>query len=332
MQFIAQFDLTADVSMPNDPTKYSIRSPNSDFSLVVREVLPKKGEKMATFRCNMEFESEALENAQHDFMNRILGVLDIISLVSHAIFRFDRLHKIFDWTPNKTMRDGLIFVYDPPESAPNWSLNQEVFETANLFQHAAIDDQLSSALRWFRLGIIADTAQEQFQNFWFALELLAEHKKSTNKVHDTCPNCNGALYCEACDTYPMHRPYPIQAIQSIWQDFAPDEVEFFQVVNKARNNLLHGVSAKEIENIIGVPLHQMIDPLAQLTWKGLISELIAALPKDKRPNDLKLSVANTFVKWNLTATINVSTVIPLGPNGTPDIELLTGISAEFVDN
>ena len=332
MQFIAQFDLTSDVSMPSDPTNYSIRSPNSDFSLVVREILLKKGRKMATFRCNMEFESEALENAQNDFMNRILNVLDIMSLVSHAIFRFDRLHKIFDWTPNMMMRDGLIFVYDPPEPAPDWNLDQELFEAANLFQHAAISDQLSSALRWFRLGVSADTTQEQFQNFWFALELLAEHRKSTTKVHDSCPNCNGPLYCRACDTYPMHRPYPKQAIESIWKEFASGEVDLFQAVNKARNKLLHGVSTKEIENIMDVPLHQMIDPLAQLTWKGLISELIAALPKDKRPNDLRLSVANTFVNWDLTARVNVSAVIPLGPDGTPDIELLKGIAAEFVDN
>ena len=64
----------------------------------------------------MEFESEALEHAQQDFMDGMLSVLDMMSLVSHAIFRFDRLHKIFDWTPNKAIRSGLIFVYDPPES------------------------------------------------------------------------------------------------------------------------------------------------------------------------------------------------------------------------
>lgn len=332
MQFIAQFDLTSDVSMPNDPAKYSIRSPDDDFSLVVRDVLLKKGKKLVTFRCNMEFKSESLEHAQQDCINKLLGVLDIMSLVSHAKFRFDRLHKIFDWTPDKTMRAGLIFIYDPPESAPDWRLNQEFFETANLLQHATIDDPLSSALRWFRLGVIADTVQEQFQNFWFALELLAELKKSTNKVHDSCPNCNKPLYCEACDTYPMHRPYPKQAIESIWQEFAPQESELFQIVEKTRNNLLHGISVKDIENSLGVPLHQMVDPLGQLTWKGLISALIAVLPKDKRPRDLKCSVANTFVKWDLTATVNISAVIPLGPNGTPDIELLTGIAAEFVDN
>ena len=330
MKFIAQFDLTSDVSMPSDAEKYSIQSPNGDFSLVVREVSSKEGEPLATFRCNMEFESESLEHAQQDFMDRLLGVLDIMSLVTHAIFRFDRLHKIFDWTPNKTMRAGLIYFYDPPESTPDWVLDQEFFETANLFQHATMDDQLLSALRWFRLGIVADTSQEQFQNFWFVLELLAQYKKSTNKINDSCPMCRGALYCEACDTHPTHRPYPKQAIESIWRNLAPNEFKLFGIMNRARNGLMHGVPAGKIEEITGVPLHQMIDHLAQLTWKGLISEVIANLPKDKRPNNLRVVVANTLVKWNLTGAANISVVIPLGSNGTPDIELFTGISAEFV--
>ena len=73
----------------------------------------------------------------------------------------------------------------------------------------------------------------------------------------------------------------------------------------------------------------MVDPLAKLTWNGLISEVVAALPGDKRPNSLKVNVASTFVKWTLTATTHIEAVIPLGPDGTPDIELLTGITVEF---
>ena len=331
MKFMAQFDITSDVSITNDAAKRSIQSPNGDFSLVVREVVSREGDGIATFRCNMECESEDLEHSQQDFMEKILCVLDIMSLVTHATFAFHRLHKVFDWTSNKTMREGLMFIYDPPESSPDWALDQEFFETANLLQYAMIDNRLLSALRWFRLGVIADTSQEQFQNFWFALELLAQYKKRTKKIHDACPTCGEALYCKGCDTYPMHRPYPIQEIESVFQEFAPNELGLFQIMNKARNKLMHGVPASKIEAITDVPLHQMIDPLAQLTWRGLISEVIATLPDDKRPSSLKVGVASTFVKWDLTGAANITAVIPLGPNGTPDIELLTGISAQFAD-
>ena len=132
MKFMAQFDITSDVSITNDAAKRSIQSPNGDFSLVVREVVSREGDGIATFRCNMEFESEDLEHSQQDFMEKILCVLDIMSLVTHATFAFHRLHKIFDWTSNKTMREGLMFIYDPPESSPDWALDQEFFETANL--------------------------------------------------------------------------------------------------------------------------------------------------------------------------------------------------------
>ena len=297
---------------------------------MVRAVSSREDERLATFRCNMEFKSDSLGCAQQDFMDKILGVLDIMSLITHAEFRFERLLKIFDWTPNKTMRDGLIFVYNPPESTPNWVLNKEFFETANLLQHATLDDQLLGALRWFRLGIVADTSQEQFQNFWFALELLPQHKKSTNKIHDSCPMCGEPLYCKTCDTYPMHRPYPRQAIESTWNDFAPNELDLFKTISKARNKLMHGVPLEQVEEIAGMPLHQMLDPLARLTWKGLFSKVVANLPEEKRPKNLRIDVANTLVKWDRTAAVNINAFIPLGPNGAPDIELLTGISAEFV--
>ena len=212
------------------------------------------------------------------------------------------------------------------------SYEKESFEAANLLLHATVDKRLLSALRWFRLGILADTSEEQFQKFWFSLELLAQYKKTTEKVHDSCPKCFGALYCKTCDTYPVHRPYPRQAIESIWKALAPHEVELFQIVNRARNAMLHGEPPDVIEAMTGVPLHQLVDPLSKVTWKGLISEVAAALPREKRPCHLNLGVANTFVKWNLTSAVHVDANIPLGPNGTPDIELLTGISVTFGDD
>ena len=67
MNFIAQFDLTSDVSMPTEPATHSIQSPAGDFCFVIRKVVSKEGERLARFRCNMEFESEVLGQAQHDF-------------------------------------------------------------------------------------------------------------------------------------------------------------------------------------------------------------------------------------------------------------------------
>ena len=199
------------------------------------------------------------------------------------------------------------------------------------FARGSIDKRLLSALRWFRLGILADTSEEQFQKFWFALELLAQHKKPTNKVNDSCPKYLRVLYCKTCSYYPVHLPYPRQAIESIWKALAPHEFEFFLIINKPRNAMLHGEPPGAIEAMTGVPLHQMVDPLSKVTWRGLISEVVAALPKDKRQYQFNIGVANTFVNWNLTAAAYVDAAIPLGPNGTPDIELLTGISAMFGD-
>ena len=329
MRFIAQFDLKSDIDMPIDIEKHPFRWVDGDCILVIRNVTKKDDERLVTLRCNMEFESQGLDHAQRDFADRILSLLDIMSLVSHAIFTFERLHKIFDWSATLKVRSGLIFCYDPPEYSPDHVFDKKLIATANLLQQATMDSQILSALRWFRLGILADVSEDQFQKFWFALELLAQYKKGNQKVHDLCPRCQGALYCETCNTYPMHRPYQKQAIESIWREFAPDQLELFSIMNEARNAVLHGTSPSKIEATTGMPLHEMVDPLARVTWKGLIAEVAAALPKEERPYDLRLSVANTFVKWNLSAAVRVSTAIPLGPNGAPDIERFIGISTSF---
>ena len=47
MKFIAQFDVTSDVSVADNATKHSIQSPKGDFSLVIREAVLKDGEKLA---------------------------------------------------------------------------------------------------------------------------------------------------------------------------------------------------------------------------------------------------------------------------------------------
>ena len=169
----------------------------------------------------------------------------------------------------------------------------------------------------------------QFQSFWFALELLAQHKKSTAKVSDLCSKCGKPLYCEACEEYPKHRPFPKQAIFELCETLVPENPEFFPVISKTRNALLHGERAGAIKDIVGYPLENIIDPLAQATWNGLLSEVLAGLPKEQRPDQLNIGQATTFVQRKVSAIATIETIVPNDENGNPDIELLTGISVTF---
>lgn len=329
MRFIAQFDLTADISASDDVGQQAIEHPNGEFKFIIRRKTVNDDSGTVTLHCNMEFEAAALDQAKETFLDYTVMVLDVLALVTHASIKFHRVHKIFDWTPGKAMRQGLMFVHDPPEPEPEPFLDPEILDVAALLLKAEVGEKVRSALRWFRWGVAAESPEDQFQHFWFALEVLAEHKKPTEKVNDACPTCHEALYCETCEVYPTHRPYPKQAIAHLIAQIAPGNPDFFPVADQARNMMMHGASVGTIEEKIGRPLHLIIDPLGHIVWTGLLSTLIGALPNDERPKELKMGHATTFVKWNMTAAAHMETMVPLGPDGEPDIELMD-IKAEFV--
>ena len=329
MRFVAQFDLTADVSAPDDIEQKSIEHPNGDFKFIIRRKTVNEGNGTVTLHCNMAFDAAALDQAKEDFMSCVLRVLDILALVTHASIKFHRLHKIFDLSRGKTMRQGLMFVHDPPEPEPTTFLEPHILDAASLFLKAEVGEKVLSALRWFRLGVVAESPEDQFQHFWFALELLAVHEKPAEDVQDLCPKCECALYCEACKEYPTHKPYPKQAIAHLCATIAPDAPDFFSIANKTLNMMMHGSSVEKIERKIGHQLHQIIDPLGKIVWIGLLNDLVKSLPEGDRPTELSLGQASTFVKWDMSAAVVMETVVPLGPDGEPDIELMTGITAGF---
>lgn len=329
MRFMAQFDISADATASDDVGPQAIEHPNGDFKFTIRRKTPSESDGTATLHCNMEFEAAALDQAQDALLGYVRKVLDILALLTHASINFDRVHKIFEWTPGKVMRQGLLFVYDPPEPDPPPTITPDVIDIASLFLKADVGEKIHSAMHWFRLGASAESPEDQFQNFWFALELLAVHEKPTEQVHDSCPKCHGALFCETCGDYPKHAPYPKQAIAHLCVQLAPQDPEFFPIAEKARHLMMHGSSRERIEEKIGQPLPNIIDPLGQLVWIGLLNILVRGLPEEDRPTELRTGMATTFVKWVKSATAHIETVVPPGPDGEPDIELMTGITAEF---
>lgn len=329
MRLMAQFDIKSEMAMSTDIQHLKLHAPDNSFVFVIRSMKIDQETGDVTFRCNMEFESISLEKSREEVTELIRRILDMLALITQSDIRFSRLHKIFDWTPNLTMRRGYFFIYDPPKPEPDLVFNEQIFETGNLLLHSNISEKLASALRWFRLGLTGESAEEQFQNFFFALEIIAAIKKPADKVNDKCAKCGNPLFCEACQNHPMHRPYPKQAIEQLCKQIAPDNLDFFPVIDQVRNMMMHGTSSSHIEQKTGIPLNQIVDPLGRVAWNALIRTVLEGLPKNKRPRELQIAMANTYVKWDIEAAAIIETVVPNDSDGNPDIELMTGIRAEF---
>jgi hypothetical protein len=159
------------------------------------------------------------------------------------------------------------------------------------------------AIRWWARGVGASPPSDQFQYFWYALEILAEFDKPTAVVPDKCPKCGGNLYCESCETVPVHRPYPKQAIRMLVMKHVTGDPEgAFVLWDKARNALLHGTERKEIERSLGFTWLQLADSLGKAVWASLLSYLatVTGARATEPGGRLHLADASTYMHYELT--------------------------------
>jgi hypothetical protein len=179
-----------------------------------------------------------------------------------------------------------------------------------------IPPAIRRAMRWYRLGINETVPDDQFVSFWFALEIVAELQKSTDKVSDKCPKCKSPLYCESCNTHPVHRPYASQAIRALLKaaDKECDDATI-ELLLKTRNSLMHGSTLKEIEDSLPQPHEQIVDVLGQLLWKALILQF----PHEMFDGTLAMGYPSTYVHRRLRAIGHVQTIVPVGADGDLDL-------------
>ena len=159
--------------------------------------------------------------------------------------------------------------YDDPQPF----LQTDTARTIERLLEFDIPPAIRRAMRWYRLGINETWPDDQFMYFWFALEIVAEFQKSSEKVSDKCPHCHSPLYCESCEKHPVHKPYPKQVIRDLLKmvDKNCDD-EIIKLLDKTRNSLMHGSTLKEIEDSLPQPHEEIVDILGRLLWRAIVSQ------------------------------------------------------------
>ena len=229
--------------------------------------------------------------------------LDILAVVTNAFYRMKKRTMIVDWTPGLTNRRCWYFKEFPNPHIPNYALNQDLIDTVSKYATNSIPLDVRLAIGWWARGVAAPYPSEQFQYFWYALEILAEHLKPTTKIATKCAYCQGDLQCPACNKVPLHRPYPKEAIRMIIdKHMRNDPALFFEKVDGARNRLLHGQKERVIEQETGMKWEALSDNMGKLTWAALLDTLgkITLEATSAEHTDLSLIETNTFVHYHMT--------------------------------
>lgn len=265
---------------------------------------------------HLYFEAPALAQAREIADGHWADCMNMLAFTTVSRFQRHRIRQIVEATAGTAMRSVLMWSESIEYEDPQPFLDANIVHSVERLSEFDIPPAIRRALRWYRLGINSNLPDDQFTYFWFALEIVAEIQKSTEKVADACPKCRSPLYCEPCQTHPTHKPYAKQAIRALLKavDRNCDDAAIDRL-DKTRNSLMHGSTLNEIEDALPQPHEEIVDVLGRLLWKALVHEF----PREMFDGKLSMGIPSTYVHRTMHAVAHLETVVPADADGDLDL-------------
>jgi hypothetical protein len=277
-KFLANWEVEADIILPPETPFIRYNHPAGSYTAFLRNI-PEQRTDLTFLSMQFIFDAPSLLESKDVGERSAKEFLDHLALTSNLKVRLRRLFQIFNWEPSLGIRECLI--YSPGyanDDAPYEALEQSLLETVSLLQTQDLNHRVRRAMKWFSNGIAAKAPDDQFAFFWFVIELVAQVVKEPSPVPDKCPTCGGPLHCSACDVTPLHRPYPKQAIEQLFNKYVNDEpASFYQRASRARNLLMHGEDVATIEATLQIDFPKLVDAMGHLAWIAILNQFVPAL-------------------------------------------------------
>ena len=247
-----------------------------------------------------------IEVAKETGTDKLKEYLHYLSFATNLPFRIHKLLRVVDWTVGLTQRDCHQFERFPGSDLPYPVLEQPIFDSLERLSSIPTTTAHRRALKWFSAGVSAGYTDDQFQYFWLVIELVAQFDKPTEKVHDACPKCKGNLFCQVCNDFPTHRPYPKQAIRHLLaKTMNAGAAEFFELASEIRNAIMHGEDVVAIEEARGIELASVVNTLGGVAWTALLNAFLQK-PEDRdRVRELAFLQTNMYVGQVMTAKVHL---------------------------
>ena len=317
MQCVANYELKAEASVFEDGCWLEIKHPKGLFRARLRNIVRNDFSTPFLLTLHIYFEAAGLDVAHDVAEERLVDCLNMLVLVTGCRFSSHRIRQIVDATPSVGAIRSLHMWSDSiGHEDPTPVLDDELTETASHLLSYDVPLPLRRAMSWYRHGVNSTVPDDQFQYFWFALEIVAVYKEATEKVNDKCPVCRSPLYCETCNDHPKHWPYEKQKIRALMQavDKECDESRL-ELLAKARNTLMHGGTLRDIEGNLHEPREEIVDTLGKIVFMALVNEFPRELFKEK----LRFLNPSTYVHRIMSGIAHIQTVVPQNASGDFDL-------------
>lgn len=319
MRCVANFEIGSDVSVVADDLVLTINDPSGAFKARIRNIPRSEYTTPFLLSLHIYFDAPDLEQAKEVAEDIMANCLNMLAFTTGSGFRKNRIRQVMDAETSSmgAMRSVLMWGEKVEYEDPQPFLGEDNARSIERLLDHDVSPAIRRALRWYRLGVDASSPDDQFTYFWFALEIVAESQKSTEKVHDKCPRCQSKLYCEKCEKHPSHRPYAKQAIRALMKAADPEcDDRTVELLDKTRNSLMHGSTLKEIESNLPDLHEHVVDILGRILWRALVMQF----PKEIFDGTLVMGVPSTYVHYKANAVAHVQTVVPVDQEGHFDLD------------
>lgn len=314
--WIAQLEVEAEIVLAEGAAPFEYHDPRRGYRVRLQNRSVRPLVETPLLEMQLEFDAPDLKSADALVKPLAREFLYWLSFVTTSGFRPARVERLIDWTPGLTVREQFYYHADTTDM-PQTALVADFAATIALFNTNEVPVEVRRAVRWFANGIRAELPDDQFQYFFFVLEILAEFRKSPERVPDRCPKCRGELSCVQCNEVPLHRPYAKQAIRQLIESIVKKGVdEAFTTIDTARNALMHGRSVEELEEELPIPFEELVDRTGRVAWQAIMTSLPLP-PGEHRPAMMQ---ATTFLHRSLTVVAHVQMGSKGGDPNHPRLE------------
>lgn len=316
MQVVANYEIKSECSVVADDLRLQIKHPQGLYRALIKNIPRSDYSTPFLLSLHLYFDAPDLDGANEIAEERLTDCLNMLAFTSGSTFSRHRIRQIVDCTPDSGMRDIRFWSDQIDHEDPQPFLDERTTKAILRLSEFDIPPAIRRAMRWYRLGISATVPADQFQYFWFALEIIAEFQKGTEKVPSNCPRCNSPLFCESCNTHPVHKRYLKQAIQSLLTTVDKEcDDAMFKRLDKTRNGLMHGKTLKEVEGDQSEGQAHIVDVLGHLVWKALVHQF----PPEWFDGSISMGMPSKYVHHKVHGIAHIQTVVPMDADGNLDL-------------
>lgn len=253
--------------------------PDRSVDFYIQNYRVERGEETPLMNAVLIFDSPSFEEGLDIGKKKLDGILRALSYVTSMKFSYRHAKRLVTWNSGVEERRYRVFKSFKGHDLPYYILEPDFIASALAIWRATSDEPHELAIHWFASAVAESVLEDQFQLFWFALELIASNDKPAGRVNDLCVKCRSPLFCEHCGEHPTHKPFNKQAIEALIAGIVgeADASSISKRLFKIRNMLLHGSTRDQIEFSLGEGMDIGLNSLANIAKQAIYNSMLPQL-------------------------------------------------------